>query len=289
MTYHSRSQREDCVKMYLAEAGHHRILTREEEVALFQRMEAGDDSAREELVTCNLRFVVKVAARYRGCGLPLADLIQEGNIGLLQVVDKFDWRRGFRFSTYAAYYIRQEIQSALHRSGSMIRLPIRKSRLLVRVVDFMQDHVEKSGQEPDAATIAEGLGVEVEKVEAVLECRHSVTSLDAEYGDESQRLEETLADESAASPRERITAEQSAAAVHHALDFLSERERDVLSARYGLGAAHAEPLSLRQASTIVGLSQEGVRRVEMRAFGKLRRPALMAHLRGEAAPAACAA
>ena len=284
MTTTARRRRDEIVEMYLKEAADHPLLTREQEVALFQRLEAGDMSARDELVRCNLRFVVKVALRYCNCGVPLADLIQEGNIGLLQVVDKFDWRRGFRFSTYAAYYIRQEIQSAIQKQNTLIRLPVRKSRLLLRVIEHMRVFTEREGVEPTAEQIAEDLDVAVEKVHVVLSLRHSFVSMDSDPSEDSQALEDTLVDESAPIPSARVSEEQTAAAVHRALAHLSDRERQVMELRHGIGSGK-RALSLRGASKVVGLSQEGVRRVEQRAMGKLRRPAMQACLMGLGAAA----
>jgi len=269
---------EDGIQEYLREVGDHRILTREDEVALFQRVEAGDDSAREEIVGCNLRFVIKIALQFRRSGLPLGDLIQEGNIGLLQVIDKFDWRRGFRFSTYAAYYIRQEIQAAIHRGGSMIRLPIRKARLLAKINEFMRDYNESHGCEPSAQETAEVLGVEVERVEDLITLRHSFTSIDMERGEEGATLKDTLPCLNTPSPSEAIARAQSDAAVCKVLDFLTDREREVVELRYGLRNGRSQ--SLRKASKVVGLSQEGVRRVEQRALGKLRRPAIRQGIEG---------
>jgi len=274
-----RNFEEDGVQDYLSAAGRHRLLTREDEVELFQRAEAGDLAAREEIAACNLRFVVKVALRFRGLGVPLADLIQEGNIGLLTVIDKFDWRKGYRFSTYAAYYIRQEIQAALHRQGAAIRLPVRKARLLAKINETIRREMEATGVEPTTQEVAFTLGTTPDKIEALMELRMSFSSMDAEVGEDGLRLGDMIADEAAPSPAERIDREQTRAAVRTVLGYLSDRERQVLELRFGLGEkgrAH----SLRKASKTIGLSQEGVRRVEHRALGKLRRPSISAQIAG---------
>ncbi len=274
-----RTFEEDGVQDYLNMAACHPVLTREQEVELFQRLENGDDSARDDIAAHNLRFVVKIALKYRGLGVPLADLIQEGNIGLLTVIDKFEWRKGFRFSTYAAYYIRQEIQAALHRSGAMIRLPVRKARLLGRINEFIQRELERTCVEPTVEEIALELDVPREKVETMLELRHTFTSMESELTEDGLCLKDMIADECAPMPDEQLEVEQTKAAVVDVLEYLSDREREVIKLRYGMNA-RGRSYSLRGASKVIGLSQEGVRRVEHRALGKLRRPAISAQVEG---------
>lgn len=267
---------EDGVQEYLKAVAGYTVMTREEEVALFQAYESGDESARDEIVSRNLRFVIKIALQYRGFGVNIADLIQEGNIGLLHVIDKFDWRKGFRFSTYAAYYIRQEIQAAIHRQGNMIRLPVRKARLLGKVQEVCRKYLEREGREPSPEEIASELGQPIEKIRPVMELRHSFVSMDAERGEEGMRLRDALPAEIPA-PSTRIEEKQTKAAVYDLLDFLTERERQVVQLRFGMSKDGRE-YSLRGASKVVGLSQEGVRRVEHRALAKLQRPALRARV-----------
>ena len=274
-----RTFEEDGVQDYLNAAACHPVLTREQEIEAFQRLENGDESARDDIAAHNLRFVVKIALRYRGLGVPLADLIQEGNIGLLTVIDKFDWRKGFRFSTYAAYYIRQEIQAALHRSGSMIRLPVRKARLLGRINEYMRRELERTGIEPTVGEVALELDVPKDKVEMMLELRHTFTSMESELTDDGLCLKDTMADDAAPMPDEHIEREQTKAAVVDVLEYLSEREREVIKLRYGMNS-RGRSYSLRGASKMIGLSQEGVRRVEHRALNKLRRPAISSQVEG---------
>ncbi|MCB2156979.1 RNA polymerase sigma factor RpoD/SigA [bacterium] len=278
MATKKRNYSEDGLQDYLRQVCDHPVLNREEEVALFQRHETGDETAREEILRCNLRFVVKIALQFKNRGLSVADLVQEGNIGLLQVIDKFDWRKGFRFSTYAAYYIRQEIQSAIHRQGSMIRLPVRKARLMGKINECTQRFLETIGREPTPKELSLDLDVPIEKIHDMLEMHHSFASLDAEPEDDGRSFSETLADENAISPSHDIEEEQTRAAVCNVLDFLNDREREVMELRYGF--RNGRSYSLRKASRLVGLSQEGVRRVEHRALDKLRRPAIRQHVDG---------
>jgi len=268
---------DDGLQDYLRKVGSHRLLTREDEIALFQRLEAGDESAREEIVRCNLRLVIKIAMQFKGAGVPMADLIQEGNIGLLHVIGKFDWRRGFRFSTYAAFWIRQEIQAALRNAGSMIKLPIRKARLVSRINEVIRFFGRSEGRDPNAEEIALFLGVEVSRIEELLPMRERMLSLDADSQNEGVSLLDSVA-ESGPAPFENLNRQQVSAVVRDVLEFLSERERFIMELRFGLtdGKAH----SLRKTSRKVGLSQEGVRRIERRALDKLSRPAIRARLEG---------
>ncbi|MBI1293123.1 sigma-70 family RNA polymerase sigma factor [bacterium] len=268
---------EDGLQDYLKRVGSHRLLSREEEVELFQRLEAGDESARDEIVRCNLRLVIKIAMQFKGMGVCMSDLIQEGNIGLLHVIGKFDWRRGFRFSTYAAFWIRQEIQGALRNAGSLIRLPIRKSRLVCRINEVSRYFARTEGREPGVDEIALFLDVDPVKVEELMPMRERVLSLDADSPTEGYSLLDTVPQVGPA-PYESLNRAQVTAVVRDALDFLTERERNIMELRFGLndGKAH----SLRKTSRKVGLSQEGVRRIERRALDKLSRPAIRARLEG---------
>jgi RNA polymerase primary sigma factor len=256
---------------YLDSVQNEPVLTRQEEVALFKRYEDGDADAFEKIVRANLRFVVKVAYEYAHRGVPLADLIQEGNIGLLEVIPKFDWRKGFRFSTYAAFWIRQAIQTALRQQCGTIRLPIRKSRMLGRIGEYMNEHYLQHGREPTSTEIAEQVGSTADEIERLLQMREGLLSLDAQDDEDSRPLAERVPAEGK-SPRDVAAARQASAHVARVLDYLGEREQRVLRIRFGFD--HGRTLSLRRTSKIIGLSQEGVRRIERRALNKLRRPVL---------------
>lgn len=261
----------DSLSIYLDEIGSNEILSREEERELFQRLEEGDESARERIVACNLRFVVKIAAQYRGRGLALADLIQEGNIGLLEVIDKFDWRRGFRFSTYAAFWIRQAIQRALVKSGSLVRLPSRKARLLGQINQVIERHRAQHRRDPSVEEIAAAVEMAPEALADLLRWRDSVLSLDTPLDDDGGRLMEVIADDADDNPLSRALENERRAEVGRVLGRLGSREQTILRLRFGFETGKA--LSLRKTSARVGLSQEGVRRLERIALGKLRRVA----------------
>lgn len=270
---------EDSLKSYLAEISKKSVLSREEEIALFKRLEKGDESARKEIIEANLRFVVKIALQFVGKGLPLSDLVQEGNIGLMEVINKFDWRKGYRFSTYAAFWIRQTIQLAIRRNNSLVKLPLRKARLMGRMTEFINTFQVKNGREPSEKEISQGVNVDMKNLETVMTWRESILSLDSQPSESySASLYEFVNTGDSLSPRAVCIEHEREEKIEEALARLSERERKVLRLRYGFGGG--KPLSLRQASKKIGLSQEGVRKIEKRALEKLRRPAIKAQLAG---------
>jgi RNA polymerase primary sigma factor len=259
------------MKLYLKEVARKQVLTRDEEVDLFKRLSNGDPSARHEIVEANLRFVIKIALQFTGRGVPLPDLIQEGNIGLLEVVDKFDYKKGFRFSTYAAFWIRQAIQMAVRKNGNVIRLPIRKSRFMGHLNESISNFTASNGRMPTVDELSGLLDVEPEKLEQLMSMRESILSLDMEMEEDGGQLMNRLPDTSSPSALEYSMENEQHRKVQKALSTLSEKEQKVLKLRYGFDSGKG--LSLRSTSKLVGMSQEGVRRVERTAIRKLRRPA----------------
>lgn len=258
------------MKYYLKDVAKRKVLTREQEIALFKRLSEGDESARAEIVEANLRFVIKIALQFAGRGVPLPDLIQEGNIGLLEVVGKFDYRRGYRFSTYAAFWIRQSIQMALRKQSNVIRLPIRKSRMLGHLNEAISNFTHANGRQPTTGELARVIDMDERKVEHLMQLRDSVLSLDMEPEEDGGQLLTRLVDEDTPSPLEHCMESEKRQRVARVLDMLTEKERKVLKLRYGFNGEGN--LSLRHTSKLVGMSQEGVRRVERAALKKLRRP-----------------
>lgn len=267
------------VRDYMNQVSGYPVLNREQETEAFQRLETGDESARQRLIEGNLRFVVKIALQHAGQGIPLSDLIQEGNIGLLEVIGKFDWRRGFRFSTYAAFWIRESIQRAIRRQGALIRLPVRKARLMGRVAETIRRLRMEGHIDPSAEQIAEELGMEPEKVEELMALRESYLSLDQDRDDDCPSLRDTIPAPNQVHPAEKLEAQEIRFHVGKVLDYLSDREQEVLRLRYGFKSG-GRSLSLRKTSRLIGLSQEGVRRVERRALEKLQRPAMREKVAG---------
>jgi RNA polymerase primary sigma factor len=270
---------DNTLKAYLEEIAKNPVLTREQEVALFKRYERHDPDAKEKIIESNLRFVVKIALQYIGKGLTLPDLIQEGNIGLMEVIDKFDWRRGYRFSTYAAFWIRQTIQIAIRRQNSMVKLPLRKARLMGRLTEFMNTFMLQYGREPSEEEIMEGLKIDKQHLDIIMPWRDSVLSLDSGPNESADySLYHFISSTDTRSPRDIYQENERRDMLNLALSALTDREQRVMRLRYGFD--NSEPLSLRQASRVIGLSQEGVRKIEKRALDKLRRPATRAKLGG---------
>ncbi|MCX7016346.1 MAG: RNA polymerase sigma factor RpoD/SigA [Candidatus Sumerlaeota bacterium] len=269
--------KESSLKAYLDEIGNHPILTKEQEVEVFTRLRNGDPTAREAIIRSNLRFVIRIARQFVGRGMPLEDLIQEGNIGLMEVINKFDHRKGFRFSTYAAFWIRQSIQQALRKHSNLIRLPMRKSRLLGVLSDVVEKHRNTHGREPSLCDLAQALDLSEENTALLLRMRDSILSLD-ETQEDGVSLRDVLPAPPTASPVDRVASQERSARVREVLNHLTEKERHVVRLRFGFDTE--KPLSLRRTSRLVGLSQEGVRRVEQKALSKLRRPSICMKVAG---------
>lgn len=265
-----KSNLNEDMKTYLKEVSKKSVLTREQEVALFKRLEKGDDTARHEIVEANLRFVIKIALQFTGRGVALPDLIQEGNIGLLEVVEKFDYTKGFRFSTYAAFWIRQAIQMAVRKNGNVIRLPIRKSRFMGHLNETINNFTNNYGRTPTVGELAGLLDMEYEKLEQLMMMRESILSLDVDEESEGNQLLNRIPDHAARTALDYSLEQEKTEKVQDVLATLSDKEQKVLKLRYGFDTGKG--LSLRSTSKIVGMSQEGVRRVERTAIRKLRRP-----------------
>ena len=257
---------DDGLDIYLKEVSQYPLLTREDEQNLFGRLRRGDESAREQIVRCNLRFVVKLALRYQGQGLSLADLIQEGNMGLLEVVDRFDPAKGFRLSTYAAFWIKQAIQQALNRHSRLIRLPIRKSRMLGKMREASRSFSKREGREPNVEELSSMIDLPIDKVEMLAGYNEPALSLDSSPTD-GPALEDLLPQRQITGPRESAMVQEMTDRVQAVMQTLQPREQRILALRYGF--PDRKGLSLRNTSKQVGLSQEGVRRAEKRALEKL--------------------
>jgi RNA polymerase primary sigma factor len=268
--------------MFLHEIAGHRLLTAEEEVELAQRREQGDLAARDRMAVSNLRLVVANARRYQGRGLPLIDLIQEGVLGLLRAVDKYDWRRGFRFSTYATWWIRQALQRAIDNRAREIRLPTNiadRERLVARVE---RELTAELGRAPRDEEIAEAAGLPLRQVEDLREVARVVTSLDRPVGEEQETALRELFAAPGPGPEETVTLRLSEEEVRAAVAALPEPERDLIRLRYGLESG-TEPLSLREIGRQLQVSPRMARQIEIRALERL---ALSRELRALAAEAA---
>jgi len=269
----------DAITAYLREIGRVPMLSHAQEIDLAQRIEAGDKDAVQQFVLANLRLVVSIAKRYVGRGLSLLDLIQEGNIGLMRAVQRYDWRRGHRFSTHATLWIRQAISRAVADKGRAIRLPVYVNTALNRVRRERQRLVQELGRDPTEQELADVLGMEVERLHELEAAPGTPISLELPVGeDEEQELGDVLADETSTSPEEVATTRTMKQEVQDVLDdVLTPRERLVLQLRFGLGNGHTYPLE--QVGRQLGITRERVRQIEAGALAKLRHPKVLERLR----------
>jgi RNA polymerase primary sigma factor len=271
----------DAITAYLREIGRVQMLSHAQEIDLAQRIEAGDKEAVQQFVLANLRLVVSIAKRYVGRGLSLLDLIQEGNIGLMRAVQRYDWRRGHRFSTHATWWIRQAISRAVADKGRAIRLPVYVNTALNRVRRERQRLVQELGRDPSEQELADALDMDVERLHELEAAPGTPISLELPVGeDEEQELGDVLADESSTSPEELATTRTMKQEVQEVLeDVLTPRERLVLQLRFGLGNGHTYPLE--QVGRQLGITRERVRQIEAGALAKLRHPKVLERLRSE--------
>jgi RNA polymerase primary sigma factor len=273
---------EDSVRLYLKKIGKVRLLTREDEVRLAQRAERNDMSAKNALVEANLRLVVSIAKRYTGRGLTLLDLIQEGNLGLIRAVEKFDWRRGFKFSTYATWWIRQAITRALADQSRTIRIPVHMVERMNRVARVRRALIQKNGREPTPEEIAAELDMPPARVEEALKVGQEPVSLETPVGSEEgdASLADFIPDASIDRPLEIVANRLREADVQAALESLPWRERRVLELRYGL--AGEGPMTLEEIGTQVGVTRERVRQIESKTLLKLKNSGEAGRLEGTA-------
>jgi len=270
----------DAVMTYLREIGRVPMITHDREIELAQRIEMGDREAMKQFILANLRLVVSIAKRYVGRGLTLLDLIQEGNIGLIRAVQRYDWRRGHRFSTHATWWIRQAISRAVADKGRTIRLPVYVNTALNRIRRERQRLLQELGREPTEQELAEATGLDPVRMVELQAAPGAPVSLELPVGeDEEQELGDVLADTESASPEDLATTQTLKDEVQRVLEsVLTPRERLVLQLRFGLGNSQAHPLE--QVGRELGITRERVRQIEAGALAKLRQPPVLERLRG---------
>jgi RNA polymerase primary sigma factor len=258
----------DALALFLKDIGKVRLLTAQEEVELAKRIWRGDLAAKRRMVESNLRLVVSIEKNYRNQGLPFLDLIQEGTIGLVRAAEKFDYRKGFKFSTYATWWIRQAIARALADQARTIRIPVHIVEKLNKIRRAERSLVTELGREPTAEEIAEVTGIDPGEVDSIKRSAQAPISLEKPVGDEEQsEFGQFIADEQAESPYERAAEILTKEALREALENLSYRERRVLELRYGLGGEH--PRTLDEVSRTFNVTRERIRQIENQSLEKL--------------------
>ncbi len=258
----------DSLQLFLKDIGKVRLLTAAEEVELAKRIERGDLAAKEKMVESNLRLVVSIAKNYRNQGLPFLDLIQEGTLGLVRAAEKFDYRKGFKFSTYATWWIRQAIARALADKARTIRIPVHVVEKLNKIGRAERKLVTELGREPTPEEIAEVTGIEPDEVDSIKRSAQAPISLEKPVGDEEEsEFGQFIADEKAESPFERAADLLTKEALKEALENLSYRERRVLELRYGLGGEH--PRTLDEVGRTFNVTRERIRQIENQSLKKL--------------------
>ncbi|MFL5839045.1 MAG: RNA polymerase sigma factor RpoD/SigA [Thermoleophilaceae bacterium] len=257
----------DSLQLFLRDISQRPLLSAADEVELAKRIERGDTAAKNRMIESNLRLVVSNAKRYRGLGLPFLDLIQEGIIGLIRAVEKFDYRRGFKFSTYATWWIRQAMQRALQQQSRTIRIPVHVGQELSRVRSAERRLSAELGRDPTPEEVAERVGLTVEQLDELRAAERIPVSLESRVGSDGDTELGALLPEEGPSPFDELEVELAEKSIRKALARLDERGRTVIELRFGIGGN--EPLPLREVAKRMGLSAEGVRKLERRALRTL--------------------
>lgn len=269
---------DDPVRMYLKEIGKVSLLTADEEVELAKRIEAGDEEAKKKLTEANLRLVVSIAKRYTSRGMLFLDLIQEGNLGLMKAVEKFDYTKGYKFSTYATWWIRQSITRAIADQGRTIRIPVHMVETINKVVKVQRQLVQKLGREPSANEVADAAGMTVEKVREIMKLSQEPVSLEKPIGDEEDsHLGDFIEDENSVSPPDAAANAFLREQIDEVLETLTEREKKVLRLRFGLDDGKAR--TLEEVGKEFHVTRERIRQIEAKAIRKLRHPSRSRKLR----------
>ena len=262
---------EDPVRMYLKEIGKIPLLSMEDEIELAKRIELGDDEARKKLAESNLRLVVSIAKRYVGRGMQFLDLIQEGNVGLIKAVEKFDYRKGYKFSTYATWWIRQAITRAIADQARTIRIPVHMVETINRLIRTSRQLLQELGREPQPEEIAKRMDMPVERVREIMKISQDPVSLETPIGEEEDsHLGDFIQDDHVAVPVDAATFTLLHEQLLEVLDTLTDREQKVLKLRFGLEDGH--PRTLEEVGKEFNVTRERIRQIEAKALRKLRHP-----------------
>jgi RNA polymerase primary sigma factor len=268
---------EDSLQLFFNEARRHPLLTAEEEIELAKRIERGDLAAKERMINANLRLVISVARKYQGQGLPLGDLIQEGMLGLIRAVEKFDWRKGFKFSTYGTLWIRQAIGRGLANSGRTVRLPVHIVARARKISDAERKLAVQLGRQPTEEEIAEFVDLPTDEVADIRRADRGPTSLDQGVGEDGDTALGDLIAGDGPSVEDEVVSTIEDTRLREAVEELPDVERDIITLRFGL--AREEPHALRETGRRLGLSSERVRQLEDRALRRLAKDNAVAALR----------
>jgi RNA polymerase primary sigma factor len=262
---------DDSVKLYLQQIGRVKLLSGDEEIELAKQIAGGDEVAKQRLIQANLRLVVSIAKKYIGRGLSFLDLIQEGNLGLIRAAEKFDYRRGFKFSTYATWWIQQSITRGIADKSRTIRLPVHMIETIGKLKRVTRELTLEFGRTPTREELAQRIGISLPKLRLVLKATQSTISLETPLNtkDEASKLGDFLVDESIESPDTRVSNENLITELEKILETLRPRERDVLKLRFGLTDGNKR--TLEEIGQLFGVSRERVRQIETRALNKLRK------------------
>ncbi|NKF03776.1 RNA polymerase sigma factor RpoD [Lactobacillus paracasei] len=261
----------DPVRMYLKEIGRVSLLTADEEVALALKIEQGDQEAKQRLAEANLRLVVSIAKRYVGRGMQFLDLIQEGNMGLMKAVEKFDYRKGFKFSTYATWWIRQAITRAIADQARTIRIPVHMVETINKLIRIQRQLLQDLGREPTPEEIGAEMDMQTEKVREILKIAQEPVSLETPIGEEDDsHLGDFIEDQDATSPEDHASYELLKEQLESVLDTLTDREENVLRLRFGLDDGRTR--TLEEVGKVFGVTRERIRQIEAKALRKLRHP-----------------
>ncbi len=262
---------DDPVRMYLKEIGKVPLLTAEEEIELAKRMEQGEEEAKKKLCEANLRLVVSIAKRYVGRGMLFLDLIQEGNLGLIKAVDKFDWRKGYKFSTYATWWIRQAITRSIADQARTIRIPVHMVETINKLIRISRQLLQELGREPTPEEIAAEMDISVEKVREILKIAQEPVSLETPIGEEEDsHLGDFIPDDDVPAPADAAAFSMLKEQLVEVLDTLTEREQKVLKLRFGLEDGRAR--TLEEVGRRFDVTRERIRQIEAKALRKLRHP-----------------
>jgi RNA polymerase primary sigma factor len=266
---HSSAEAPDPVRTYLKEIGGVSLLSAKDEVRLAKLIEKGDQDAKNALIEANLRLVVSIAKRYMGRGLNLLDLIQEGNLGLIRAVEKFDYRKGFKFSTYATWWIRQAVSRAIADQARTIRIPVHMVDAINRVTRTQRNLVQDLGRQPTSTEIGALLELSPDKVEELLELARETVSLEAPMGETDATLADFIEDEHGHQPEQIAARKIMKEDLMKTLSGLPDRERRIIELRYGLDGN--EPMTLEQVGKVFGVTRERIRQMEIRTLRRLQK------------------